>query len=80
MTCEKCKFSRAVEGATILQCLRYPPTVNTIPMMLPPDVRNPQGSIVPAHQIVIPSVAPEQWCGEFAHKAQTLSPIKLTPP
>lgn len=70
-SCAQCKHSQVDKHPrpgmpTGRICRRYPPTVNSIPVMAPPDVRNPQGGLSIANQCIFPTVSDEWWCGEYA--------------
>lgn len=80
MTCATCKHSLKDNAPAPGQraqriCRRYPPTVNSIPMMAPPDVRNPQGGMTVASQVIFPTVSDEWQCGEYAPQPAPLKTI-----
>ena len=69
-TCARCKHAfidpqRPPGAPSQRLCRRYPPTVNSIPVTAPPDVRNPQGGLTIANQCIFPTVSDEWSCGEY---------------
>jgi len=73
-TCADCRHAAKNENQRI--CRRYPPVVNSIPVMAPPDVRNPQGGLSIANQVIFPTVDPAWACGEHS---PALAPLSVAP-
>lgn len=79
-SCGTCRHARPDAGnpaGNVLYCHRYPPAAHPLVMPVPPDVRNPHGSVGIQVLRTRPNVTPDDGCGEWSHAPGGTPPLTL---